>query len=100
MGVAVLRLSVMRHLSTRPRPRDLRRQHSLAATVKATAAAALLIPLFALAILHPVAAIAAIGFALATRPLVTGFRRLYRARKRRDQTRRVCAPAVDACIEV
>lgn len=100
MGVAVLRLSVMRDSTTRAPSRDLRRIHSLTATAKGTATAALLIPLFVLAVLYPAAAIAAVGVALATRPLVGGFRRLYRSRKRRGQARRVCAPEIDACIEV
>lgn len=100
MGIAVLRLSVMRDTPTKVPARDLRRQHSLPATARGTATAALLIPLLTLAILYPVAAIASLGFALAIQPLVGGFRRLYRARKRRGQTRRVCAPEMDVCIEL
>jgi hypothetical protein len=100
MGVAVLRLVVMGDTPTKVPARDRRRQHSLPATAKGTATAALLIPLLTLAILHPVAAIAGLGLALAIQPLVRGFCRLYRARKRRGQTRRVCAPEMDVCIEV
>lgn len=58
------------------------------------------IPLLVLAVLYPLGAAAAVGAALATRPLVAGGRRLYRERKRTGRTRHVCAPKFDVCVEV
>jgi len=74
--------------------------HSLQRTAVAAVTATVLIPVVVLAVAYPVAAAAAVGAALATLPLVTGFRRLHRRRERLRRTRRVCVPKTGICAEL
>ena len=90
----------MRYTTNQSRSGDSRPTHSLQTTVVGTVAAALLIPMLVLAMLYPITAAAVVGAALATWPLVRGFRQLYRARQREGRTRRVCVPATNTCTEL
>lgn len=97
MVVALVGLPVMRDAPSQVPSRDSRTRHSLETTVKGTIAAALLIPLLVLVILSPITAAAALGFALATWPLVKGFRQLYQDRKQQECTSTVCSPDTNIC---
>lgn len=100
MALGLLRVPVMRYTPTRDPTGDPRPKHSLDATAKGAATATVSIPLLVVAVLHPVAAVASVGLVLATWPLVDGFRRLSRDRKRRERTASDSASRPDACCDV
>jgi membrane associated rhomboid family serine protease len=99
MGVPLVRLFVMKPSASRDPSRIPRSVHSLQRTALAAVAAMVLIPVVVLAVAYPVSAAAAVGAALATWPLVVGFRRIRRRRQRRRRSRRVCVPKAGICAE-
>lgn len=100
MDVAVQRLSVMKYTASQDPSRIPRPNHSLRRTAFGAVVATVLAPVVVLAVAYPVTAAAVVGFALATWPLVNGFRQLHRSRKRREETRQVCVPKTGICAEV
>lgn len=102
MGMAPLFLTVMKYTPNQDPARHLSSasRHSLAYTVMASALAILGIITVVLALSYPNTAMGVVALAGTGVIAVRTFRRFYQTRRGMGQTRQVCVPKTNRCLEV